>query len=378
MPLTIQPILEPAERLRYIRFAWQVNRGDCHWVPPLIADRLAKLDPCRNPFWQTAEQALWMVSLDGHPAGTITAILDHRANETLGEPLGTFGFFECSQDPACSRILFDTAASWLAGKGCRKMRGPYNPSPSDETGILVEGFDTRPCLLMGHNPPYYSSLFEKYGFIKYNDVMARLWQRPAGARSLADTLPEKLLRVAEKAGARSDLRIRPIDLQAWDEEIKMACRIYNQALNDLPDYIPISEAEFYTFAATFKLLVDPKFTLVAEIGGTPVGFALALPDINEALLHVDGRLDWLGLAKLWWYSRRLRRISFKILMLLPEYQNRGIEAVLGMQIARQLWDAGYQEVDLSLTGEENVKSTRFQEHLGFQIYRRYRIYEKGL
>src|SRR5512146_2341724 len=158
MSIAITPVRTTAEREQFVRFAWQVNRADPHWVPPLIDERLAKLDPQRNPFWKTAEQALWLASRDGRPVGTIAAIVDHHAIQALGDVVGMFGFFECRNDPEAARGLFETAAEWLWAQGCLKMRGPYNPSASDEVGILVDGFDTRPALLMGHNPPYYREL----------------------------------------------------------------------------------------------------------------------------------------------------------------------------------------------------------------------------
>ena len=124
--------------------------------------------------------------------------------------------------------------------------------------------------------------------------------------------------------------------------------------------------------------MDPRLALLAEVKGKPVGFALALPDINEAFRHINGRMDLIGLAKLWWFSRKLTRVSFKILMMLPEYQGRGVEAVLIDQIGHAIYDIGYKEIDMSLTGDENVKSARLQDNLGFKPYRRYCLYEKGL
>lgn len=378
MTISLRPVQSAHERKQFATFPWQIYQGDRFWVPPLIEDRLYKLDPQRNPFWKTADQYLWMAWLDDQPAGTIAAIIDHHGNEVLGEKVGTFGFFECIQDREVARNLLDSAADWLAKKGCSKMRGPYSPTQTDESGILVEGFNTRPAILMGHNPPYYPSFFEENGFIKFDDLLARIWRRKAEYTRIEDGLPEKLLRVAEIAAKRPDVIIRNIRMKDWDAEIRLACEIYNLALGDLPDYIPIPLEEFRAFAESFKPLINPRFALVIEVGGRPVGFALALPDVNEALQHVNGRLDWLGLAKLWWYSRRLSRICFKILMILPDYHNRGIEAVLGMKMAHEIWDAGYREVDLSLTGETNIRSSLFQQNIGAEVYRRYRIYEKRL
>jgi GNAT superfamily N-acetyltransferase len=272
--------------------------------------------------------------------------------------------------------LLAKVETWLRERGMTVMRGPYNPSPNDDVGILVEGFSSRPTIMEGHNPSYYPAFFEKRGYIKYVDTLARLVQRDPVWAHLDQALPEKLTRVVRRVEARNDLVIRKMKMDAWEDEIRMACRIYNTALGPLPDYAPVSEAEFLALSGSFKPVMDPDLALIAEIGGKPVGYALALPDINEGLQHVNGRLGPLGLARLWWYCRKLKRVSFKILMMLPDYQNRGIESLLIYRVSQAIWDKGYQEVDMSLTGEENEKSTRFQEHLGMKVYRRYRIYEK--
>ncbi len=318
-----------------------------------------------------------MAYMDGKPAGTIAGIIDHHSIETTHHQVGQFGFFECIDDSRVACRMLDTVADWAREKGMAALRGPFNPSPSDEVGILVEGFETRPAILEAHTPPYYPALIEAAGFHKFIDNLARLVTRTPND-TFESLLPEKLRRVAERASQRPDLVIRPLRMDEWDSEIRQACQIYNAALACLPDYTPIPEAEFARFAESFRPLMDPRLALLAEVNCQPVGFALALPDVNEALRHVNGRLDLPGLVKLWWYSRKLARVSFKVLMVLPEYQGRGVEAVLVEKIGRTIWGLGYQEIDMSLTGEENVKSTRLQENLGFKVYRRYRVYEKDL
>lgn len=378
MDIIIKPVVSPKELKQFVILPWRIYRNDPHWVPPLVDDMLTKLNPQRNPFWRTAERSLWIAWYGKRPVGRIAAILDKARNSALKQPVGEFGFFECFEDAVIAELLLETAADWLRQHGMTLMRGPYNPSPSDEIGILVEGFDTRPALMEAHNPPYYPAFFETNGFSKYVDTLARLARRQPGQTDLAQALPEKLVRTARLARKRSDITIRKMDLKKWDSEIKLACRIYNAALAPVPDFTPISEAEFLEQANALKPIFDAELALVAEVGGKPAGFALALPDINEAFQHVNGRLGPLGMAKLWWFSRKMKRVSFKILMVLPEFQNRGVEALLVIQAVQAIWDKGYVEVDMSLTGEENEKSTRFQEHLGMQVYRRYRIYEKSL
>lgn len=377
MTLTVQPVRTEHELKVFLTFPWQIYRKDPCWVPPLIEDFRQKLDPARSPFWKNARRELWIAWRDGHPVGTVAGIVDQGRLDALGEPIGAFGFFECIDDTEVARCLLDAAGEWLRAQGMTGMRGPYNPSADGECGILVEGFQTRPALLEGHNPAYYQRLVEEAGLRKYRDMVARLYTIDR-TRTLEEQVSEKLQRVAERAGVRPDIHIRAIDLRRWDEDITLAWRIYTAALSELPEYVPVTLEDFQGLAASFRAILDPRLALVAEIGGQPVGFALALPDINEALQHVNGRLGPLQMLKLLWYSRRLKRVSFKILMMLPQYQGRGVEAVLTMAVARAIWEMGFREVDMSLTGEENEKSNRLQENLGFRMYRRYTVYQKDL
>ncbi len=376
MPLTLQPVTTRRDLRRFVTFPWRIYRDDPNWVPPLIAAQMDKLTPGRNPFWADAERQLWL-ALDGRqPVGTIAAIVDHHANRTTGETAGSFGFFECVDDPAVARALLDTAAGWLAGRGMTVMRGPYNPGPNDEYGLLVEGHATRPALLEGHTPPYYVALVEAAGCHKHWESVAWLATVPPGARRVEDILPAKLLRATEWAEASSRACLRPMNLARWDDEIGLACRIYNAALAHLPNHVPVPEADFRHLAASFKPLIDPALALLAEVDGEPAGFALTLPDVNEALQHANGRLWPTGALKLWWHGRRLHRATFKILMVRPEFRGRGIEMLLMAETARAIFARGFREVDMSLTGEDNEAMQRLMAGLHMQVYRRYRIYER--
>jgi GNAT superfamily N-acetyltransferase len=378
MSLTIRAVSTPQELKQFVIFPWTIYKHDPYWVPPLIEDRTAKLDIRRNPYWQNAERSLWIAFQGDIPVGTLAAIVDHRRNQVLKQSIGAFGFFECINDKEVACRLFELASEWLSLKGMSTMRGPYNPSETDEIGILIEGFNTRPSILEAHTPPYYASLVEASGFSHYNQTVARLFQRPPQAKNVEDVIPLKLQKVAALARKRSDLTIRKLNLRRWNEEVRLACQIYNASLMGLNDFVALTEEEFKSFADSFKVIISPDQALIAEIKGRPVGFILALPDINEAFQHLNGRLWPFGFLKLQWYLHRIQRVSFKILMILPDFQNRGIESVLVTELARAAWNKGYQEVDISLTGDENIKSNRFQENLGMKVYRRYRIYEKPL
>ncbi len=280
---------------RCFRFARTVYRNDPNWVEPILADRLAKVDPGRNPFWRTAERRLWMALRGEDVAGTIAAIHDRRSNEALHQSLGTFGFFECLEDPEAAGLLVDTAAAWLATRGLSAMRGPYNPSADDEPGILVEGFDTLPAIMEGHAPPYYARLLEGAGMRKHQDMFARLIVRPPGDHPFLEDAAPRLRRAIEIAGRRDrGVVIRTLDRRRWDEDIRIACRLFNAALAYLPEHVPVSEEEFLAMAEGLKPILDDELALLAEVDGRPAGFALVLPDVNQALRHVHGRLGLIG------------------------------------------------------------------------------------
>jgi GNAT superfamily N-acetyltransferase len=233
-------------------------------------------------------------------------------------------------------------------------------------------------LMEGHTPPYYVELVEAAGFHKLWDTVAWLSVFPPEARRAEDVIPAKLLRTVQWAASRSQARLRPVDLSRWEAEVAVACQIYNAALAHLPNWVPFPEAEFQQMAASFKPLVDPALAFFAEVNGEPVAFALTLPDLNEALQHVNGRLGPIGMLKLWWHSRHLQRATFKILMIRPEFRGRGLESMLTTETARVIFDRGYREVDMSLTGEDNDNMQRMMAGLGMQVYRKYRVYEKEI
>lgn len=382
MSLTVEPVRTQSDLDHFVVFPWSIYRNDPYWVPPLLDERLALLDVTRNPFWHNACRELWLARRDGKYVGTIAAIIDEGRIQALREPVGSFGFFECVPDQQVADRLVGAAAGWLREKGMRIMRGPYNPSGEGEVGILIEGFQTRPALLEAHHPVYYSGLIEACGMVKYRDLVARLWVCDPG-QGLWEQMPGKLARAADLAAQRPDLRIRQINVRRWDQEIRLAWEIYTTCLMSLPEWVPFGLPDFQALAASFKAILDPRLALVAEIAGKPVGFVLALPDANEAfqkvLSHTSPRRPGpVEMLRLFIYTRRLTRATYKILMVLPEYQGRGIEAVLSAALARAVWKIGYREVDMSLTGEENEKSNRFQDNLGFKVYRRYRLYQKEL
>jgi len=380
--IIVTPVTTARERRQFVTFPWRIYKNDPNWVPPLISEQLARLDPARNPFWQQAEGQMFLAWRNGELAGTVLAFINHAHNQALGERTGFFGFFETVNDRAVAAALLETAADWLCVRGMETIRGPVNLSESEEFGLLVEGFDTRPALLETHTPSYYVELVEELGFRKFSGNIAWEATRAQIAGDL-NKLPPKLLRVAERVRRSAGVRVRKADLSQWERELAIARDIYNQALSALEGYVPMSEVEFERFAAYLRPLLDPDLALVAEVLAEngewqPAGFALALPDVNEALQHLNGRLYPCGWLKLWWYMRHIKTVSFKVLAVIEAYRGRGLETLLILEMAKAVLEKGYQRMDMSLTAESNVMVNRIVERLGGRPYRRYAIYERSL
>jgi len=374
----IRPAETARDRRAIITFPWRIYRNDPLWVPPLISERLARLDPQRNPFFQTGEAQPFLAYRQGKLVGTIVPAIDHRSNQHRGEKVAVFGFFDVVEDDAVAEALFRKAADWARQKGMEALRGPFHFTPSDEPGLLIEGRDTPPVIWMGHTPPYYVNFFQRFGFVKFGaDSLAfRAWAAPY--RGDPGRLPPKLLRVAEAIEKRGGFTLRRGRLDRWSEEIESAFHIYNGALSTLPRFVPLTWADFERQARALEPLLDPHFVLFAEVNDQPVGFALGLPDINQAIRHANGGRypwDWL---KLWWYSRRIDCLSFKILAVLPDYRGRGIDVLFYLEMARQMLAHGYRWMDMSLTGEDNLMTTRIVARFGAEVYKRYRVFQLTL
>jgi GNAT superfamily N-acetyltransferase len=344
-------------------------------VRPFIQEILDRLDTSKNPFWQKAERACWLAVDQQTVVGRICAIAPAIENDDPDQHTARFGFFECINDAEVAAQLFNTAADWLKGKGYTSMIGPYNPGPSDEIGVMIEGFNTIPVALAGHNPPYYQALYESNAFIKYKDTVARHYIPPQGV-TFSEAFPAKLMRVVENAIKREDIKIRTLRKSDWENEIRIATEIINTAMAHIPGYIPVSYEEFLKSSNRLKPFLDPRMTVIAEVEGKPIGYAVAYPDVNEALQKTNGKLDFLGTIRFFLHLPRIKRVSFKLLMILPEFQGRGVEALLIYKIAKRMWQKKYREVDMSLADGENIKSNRFTDNLGFKVYLRYRIFKR--
>src|SRR4030042_54387 len=264
-------VRNPQDLLDFIRFPWKIYKEDPYWIPPIIKDQIQKFSP-HHPFRSHSEMILFLAFQGENIVGRIAGIIDHLYIEFHKEKVGFFGFFETISDPEIADALLSKVAGWLKGQGMEKMAGPMNPSTNDECGLLVDGFDASPCLMMPYNPRYYPDLVEKAGLKKVMDLYAYFLEE-------ATFHLDRLNRITERLGKREpQLRVRPIHLRSFDSELTIVKELYNQAWSKNWGFVPLTEAEIDDLAKNLKPLVVSDLVLFAYWQDEPGGFSAPLPD----------------------------------------------------------------------------------------------------
>ncbi len=359
----------------FVRFPWRIYRGDPNWVPPLISDRLSYMESMRNSDHGDVDVCFFLARRDGEILGTIACVVDRRAMQKSqdGEKPGTFGFFEVVNDYAVAKSLLDAARAWAKAHGANLLRGPYNLTDWECPGVLVDGADCPPVMLAAHTPPYYKTFLEQYGMTKFHDLYAwRVFRHQIGEN--LEHVPEVLLRAAQMAQEQNVL-VRKLRMDRWDEEITITCHLFNTTLSFLPEHVPTPLEEFRRVADQLKPILDPDLALFAEVDGKVVGFCISWPDVNRALIHLNGRLFPFGWLCLWWYLRRIDVVTFKLVGVLPEYRYRGIESLLFVESIRAMMAKRYQWLDGSLTSENNPIVNQLVARFGAERYKHYRLFQ---
>lgn len=368
----IRAVRSSRERREFLDLPYRFYRDDPYWVPPLRMAQKDMLDTRRHPFYKTADVEMFLARRGGRVAGRIMAIINHSHNSFHNEHAGFFGFFEAEQDQEVASGLIHTASLWVKERGAAVMRGPFNPSPNYECGLLVEGFDSSPTVMMTYNPPFYIDLFEKSGLRKAMDMYAY----QISPRSFI--LSDKLSAVAGRL--RENITVRTVDMKNIRREADIIRSIYNDAWSDNWGFVPMIEEEFAHLTRDLKQIVDPRIVYIAEKktddGETePIGFFLAVPDINRALKKIDGRLFPLGLVKLLWHSRRLSFFRIIIMGIVKKHQSLGVASLFYERIYRDVVKFGYEDAEMSWVLENNVTMNRAARLIGGRRYKTYRIYE---
>ncbi|MDI6778909.1 MAG: GNAT family N-acetyltransferase [Bacteroidota bacterium] len=369
--IVVTPVIDKKELMRFIKFQWKIYKDNPYWVPPLLIDRKKLLDKEKNPFYKHSEAEFFLARGDNEIVGRIGAIINHNHNKEHNENVGFFGFFECINDQKVADALFDKAKSWLRERGVTTVRGPANPSVNDEYGLLIDGFDKTPVILMPYNPPYYVNLIESAGFEKVKDLYAYYLSQD-------HVYSEKLERVGEMVKKRENLSFRSIDMKNFDKELVGVKKIYNKAWQYNWGAVPMTDEEFDKMARDLKPVIEPELVIIAEVKGEPIGFALSLPDLNLVLKNnKKGRL-LPGLARLFLQKKKIDGVRIIVLGVLKEHQKTGAASVLFLETAKHAKELGYKWGEASWVLEDNVMMNRNAEMLNGKRDKTYRIYQCNL
>lgn len=360
----------------FIRLPYALYQNDPHWVPPLNMERKDFLNRKKNPFFRHGEAELFLAFRDGRPVGRISAQIHHGHLEKYNDACGFFGFFESVEDQEVATALIQTAGAWLKKKGMKKIRGPFNWTMYDnETGILIDGFNTPPVLMMGHNPPYYPRLLEQTGFQKIKDIYA--WHYEIGG------ITEVTQQLADATREYPGLTLRTINMKKFKEEVRLLMQIYNEAWEQNWGFVPAGEDEILYIAKMLKPIVDPEMIFFAFVGNDPAGFSLCLPNINEAIRDLNGKLLPFGWAKLLWRLKHkgLKSLRLPLMGIRKPYRGSKLGALsvlMNVEMHRRGLSRGYKTGELSWTLEDNERINRGIEFMGGEKYKTYRVYEKEL
>ncbi|OYQ33853.1 dATP pyrophosphohydrolase [Niveispirillum lacus] len=360
---------------RFIALPYRLHASDPNWVPPLLMERRETLSPKTNPYFLHADVMYFLALRGDNVVGRISAQIDHAGLELRQDATGHFGLLAAEDDQGVVDALFAAAADWLRSRGMVRMVGPFNLSINEETGLLVEGWDRPPMLMMGHDLAYLGPRVEAAGLVKAKDVYAYLYD-------IQDQLPKAVRTMIERP-LPADLRVRMLDMARYDQELESITSIFNNAWSGNWGFVPLSAAETKQMAKSLKLLINPRLAWIAEVGGRPVAFGVCLPNLNEAIADLGGKLFPLGIIKLLW-RLKVKGVKTARVPLMGVRRDVGgwLQAVLPFLIvdnmrleARKL---GYQWIELSWILEDNRPMRRIIEAIGSNRYKTYRLYERAV
>lgn len=360
--------------LRFLKVSYDIYRGDPHWVAPLLMDA-RKVFTEANPLFHHAEMQMWVATRNGRDVGRIAGVVDANHNQTQKDSAAFFGFFESVDDAEVSRRLFEAVFVWARQKGLKRVLGPMNPTTNDECGLLVEGFNSSPTLMMTYNPRYYVDLVTRQGFRKTKDLLAYYID-------LKDTPMERLGKLAERVKRKwPELTFRPIRGKTLMDDLARIKVVYNAAWQENWGFVPMTDQEIDFMAGRLKPLLMVDISWLVETSTGPAGFLLALPDYNVAFKPLRGHLltpKLFGALPylLNWKKPKLARVI--TLGVIEKYRGKGLESVMLFEGLREGFNAGMVEAEASWILEDNTMMNRLMEVYGGRVYKRYRIYEQAV
>jgi GNAT superfamily N-acetyltransferase len=366
----VDPVGSGRDLDRFIRLPFRLYEHDPHWVAPLPSDERTRLTPGKNPYFEHAEAACFLARDGGREVGRIAASVDRNYDSFHGERQATFGFFEAESSEA-AQVLLRQAEAWSRSKGAEVLRGPMSFTTNDDVGLLIEGHDSSPTLLMPYNPPVYRDWIEQAGLVKAKDLYAWTIVPP-------EEPPPPFARMADVCRKRYGVTIRSLEMRRFGEELERVKEVYNEAWDQNWGFVPMTDREVEHMAAQLKPAIVPQFVLFAEMEGKTVAFGMVLPDVNLVLRKVRGRLFPFGIFRLLWGLPRIREGRLMALGVKKDYRRRGIESLLVAELMRVGRRLGWARVELGWTLEDNHLINKAIEQSGGVRYKTYRVFERRL
>ncbi len=374
--ISIRPVRTRRELKRFVKVPFRLHRDSPQWVPPLIFERMEFLDRKENPYFEHAEAEYFIAERDGEPVGRISAQIDRRWDEFRGGNDGMFGFLEMVDDREVAEALLEAAENWLRSRGRERILGPMDFTTNDELGILVEGYELRPMILQPWHPPYYRELLDDLGYGKAMDLL--MWYVELGELKEGDQFAPEIHAAATKALREEGVVIRNMRKRDMANEVRRFMDVYNEAWGDNWGFVPITDAEVEFQAKNLKQVLDEKWAYMAEKDGEVVGAALTLPDVNQVMARMNGRLLPFGWLRFLLGKRRIDRVRVLALGVKHDFRHSGVAAGLYLKHLEAASPDGVPAAETGWILETNGPMNRAMEGMGGKIVKRYRLYEKAL
>jgi hypothetical protein len=375
--VTIRPVRSRRELKRFVKVPFRLHRDQPQWVAPLIFERMEFLNRDKNPYFEHAEAEYFLAERDGEAVGRITVQVDHRWDEYQGGSDAMFGFFEAENDPEVAAALLGAASEWARGKSRGRLLGPMDFTTNDEIGILIEGYDRRPMILEPWHPPHYRELIEAEGFGKAMDV--QMWELQFGDLKEGESFDPSIHAAAEKALNDEGIVIRNMRKREMASEVRRFMDVYNEAWGDNWGFVPITDAEVEFQAKNLKQVIDEDWAFMAEKDGEVVGAALTLPDINQVLAKLSGRLLPFGWLRFLFGKGKVDQLRVLALGVKHEYRHSGVAAGLYLKHLETAAAPGKIEGgEMGWILETNGPMNRAMEGMGGKVVKKYRIFERSL
>ena len=374
MSVEVRPVQSQSDLMRFIKLPWRLYRNSPRWVPPLISERKHHLDRDKNSFFQHAEAEYFLAWRDGEPVGRISAQVDQRLNEFQDNDWGLWGFFEAEDDPEIANALLSTAEAWLRERGRDNMVGPMDFTTNHECGLLVEGFDRPPQILENWHHPYYGALIEGYGLTKVMDLYK--WELDIADR---EKMLPIMFELADQVEPKYGVKVRPMRKRDFENEVRAFMEVYNSAWEHNWGFVPLTDAELESYAKELRPILDENWAWIAESeDGKVVGAALSIPDYNQVLAKLNGRLLPFGWAKALLARRKIDSVRVFALGVKRDWQHTGVAAKFYVEHFNSASRTPQTWGEMGWILETNTGMNRGMEAMNGRIVKRYRLYEKPL